>query len=60
MKALIQYRNPELIFKQVNPVAFGITENDRTTYATSMGDVIDFDAVLVTSSANLTVSPCFL
>ena len=60
MKALIQYRNLELIFIPVNPVELGVTENDRTTYATSMGDVINFDAVLIASSANITVSPCFL
>ncbi len=51
--------NLELTFNPVDPNAFGITENDRTAYADGVRDVIDLDAVLVASSANIYVSPCF-
>jgi len=33
------------------------SENDRTTYISSVGDIIDLDAVLVTASGNIIVSP---
>ena len=48
------------MFKPVDPNAFGVTEDDKNTYIAGVRDVIDLDAVLVTSSANITVSPCFL
>ena len=49
--------NLELTPHQVNPN--GITENDRTTYAESVRDVINLDAVVVAPSGNIDVSPCF-
>ena len=49
--------NPELTFNPVFPDRF--TDNDRTTYISSVGDMIDLDVVLVTASGNINVSPCF-
>ena len=37
-----------------------MTEDDRITYTESLRDVIDLDVVVVASSGNITVSPCFL
>jgi len=52
--------NLESRFHPVDPNAPGITENDRTMFIAAMRDVIALDAVLVTSSGNINVSPCFL
>ena len=50
--------NLELTFNPVFPDT--MTENDRTTYIAAMTDVIEFDAVVVAASGNISVSPCFL
>ena len=52
--------NVELRFNPVDPNSIKITENDRNTFIAGIKDVIDLDAVLVTSSGNINVSPCFL
>ena len=36
------------------------SENDRETYVASIRELIELDAVLVVSSGNIRVSPCFL
>jgi len=33
------------------------TEDDKATFTASLGDLVDLDAVLVTSSGNINVSP---
>ena len=44
-----------------NPVVAGLlTEEDKTTYTASLREVIELDAVVVTASGNIDVSPCFL
>jgi len=49
--------NPELTFNPVYPARF--TDNDKTAYISSVGDIIDLDVVLVTASGNINVSPRF-
>jgi len=49
--------NPELTFNPVYSARF--TDNDRTAYISSVGDIIDLDVVLVTASGNIDVSPRF-
>ena len=53
-----EYRESRI---NVDPVdSGGFTEADRTTYIESLREVIDLDVVVVTSSGNIDVSPCFL
>ena len=54
----LEHKNLELTFSLV-PAA-GSSENDRNTYRASMRELVDLDAVLVVSSGNIRVSPCFL
>ena len=54
----LEHRNLELTFNLVP--ATGSSENDRNIYREGIRELIDLDAVLVVSSGNIRVSPCFL
>ena len=50
----LSLENPKLTFETVYPDR--LTDNDRTAYISSVGDIIDLDVVLVTASGNINVS----
>ena len=52
---VLNLRSLELTFNPVNPRL--ISENDLNTYIDGIRELISLDAVLVTASANIDVSP---